>query len=355
MQKQLFDSMQTALLVLNGKLEVCDLNAAAEMLFGISDKRVRGLHIRSLWPGASEVIGEIEAVLESGHVYTHRQASLDLASGNTITVDYTATPIAGSGLTRSRILLEIVPRDRFDRIDREEDRIAQYETSRVLIRGLAHEIKNPLGGLRGAAQLLEQELSQPELHEYTRIIVQEADRLRNLVDTMLGPREPPAFAPVNIHEVLEHVAALVRAEAGDRVGIVRDYDPSIPELSGDAAQLIQALLNICRNAMQAAFGDRQPAEPPTIKLKTRPVRRHTIGGRIHRLVCRVDIIDNGPGIAPDLMERIFYPMISGRADGSGLGLSISQSIIHQHGGLVECTSRPGQTQFTLMIPLEHDS
>ncbi len=349
MHKQMLDAMQTALLLLDGELNVCDLNAAAEILLGISDTRVKGQPLASLWRIDEQGHSELQSVLHSGIVYTRRQVTLKLLSGHLITVDYTATPVSGIGA--ARVLLEIVPRDRFDRIDREEDMLAQYETSRVLVRGLAHEIKNPLGGLRGAAQLLEQELDQPELRDYTRVIIQEADRLRNLVDSMLGPREPPRLEAINVHEVLERVATLLAAEAGDWLTITRDYDPSLPDVHGDHEQLIQALLNICRNAMQSLHENR-PEEKPFIILRTRPNRRHTIAGTLHRLVCRIEVVDNGPGIPRDMQERIFYPMISGRADGSGLGLSIAQSIVHQHGGLIECESRPGQTTFSLLIPLE---
>jgi two-component system nitrogen regulation sensor histidine kinase GlnL len=215
-----------------------------------------------------------------------------------------------------------------------------------LIRNLAHEIKNPLGGLRGAAQLLEQEFADQSLKEYTQIIIGEADRLRNLVDRMLGPIRPPVYDDVNIHEVLERVRTLVLAEIGDGIHIEQDYDPSIPLLKGDADQLIQAVLNIVRNAVQALEGQ------GVILIRTRVQRQYTIGHTRHKLVARLDIIDNGPGISKERLEEIFYPMISGRIDGTGLGLSIAQVLVSQHGGLIECESRPGKTVFTLLLPLE---
>ncbi len=221
-----------------------------------------------------------------------------------------------------------------------------------MIRGLAHEIKNPLGGLRGAAQLLARELPSEDLADYTNIIIEEADRLRNLVDNMLGPNTNPRMEPTNIHEVLERVRHLVEAEGLGNIRVLRDYDPSIPELIGDREQLIQATLNIVRNAMQALQQHGYSVENPQITLRTRALRQFTIGSHRYRLVCRVDVIDNGPGIPESVREAIFLPMVSGRPEGTGLGLSISQSIINRHRGLIECVSEPGSTVFTLNIPLE---
>ncbi len=218
-----------------------------------------------------------------------------------------------------------------------------------MVRGLAHEIKNPLGGLRGAAQLLQAELGSEELREYTQIIIQEADRLQELVNRMLGPNRRPSYAPINIHHVLERVRTLVLAETGERITIRRDYDPSIPELSGDSDQLIQAVLNIVRNAVRA-LGD-----TGTVTLRTRIQRQLTIGHGRHRLAAQIDIIDNGPGIPPEIAETLFLPMVTAGTGGMGLGLSIAQSLINQHQGLIECNSRDGETTFTIFLPLEDDS
>jgi two-component system nitrogen regulation sensor histidine kinase GlnL len=245
-------------------------------------------------------------------------------------------------------LLEIQPLDRLLRINRDDHHASVQETTRKLVRGLAHEIKNPLGGIRGAAQLLQRELATERQRDYTRIIIEEADRLRNLVDRMLGPSQVPRLVPVNIHQALERVVLLLEAEAPGRISFVRDYDPSLPEVEADLEQLIQALLNIVRNAQQAL--EKTPA--PEIRLRSRIIRQFTIGTTRHRLVLRLDITDNGPGIPPDLFDRMYYPMISGRADGSGLGLSIAQSIVGQHGGLIECESKPGSTTFSIFLPLE---
>ena len=223
-----------------------------------------------------------------------------------------------------------------------------HDTSKSLIRGLAHEIKNPLT-LRGAAQLLAKELPNAELIEYTDVIIREADRLRDLVDRLLGPNRQLDPESLNIHEIVEHVRNLIMAESGNRVTFKRDYDPSLPDFPCDRAQLIQAVLNIMRNALQAAAPNIDQCE---IILRTRSQRQFTVGAKLYRLVCRVDIIDNGPGIPANLLPAVFAPMVTGRADGTGLGLSIAQSIIYLHGGALECDSRPGETRFTFYLPMD---
>lgn len=223
-----------------------------------------------------------------------------------------------------------------------------HETTRAVIRGLAHEIKNPLGGVRGAAQLLARELPDESLTEYTGIIIREADRLRDLVDRLLGPSQQIDLQPLNIHAVLEDVRKLIVVESGNRVTIERDYDPSLPDVLGDRAQLVQAVLNIMRNALQAAI----KPDDCVITLRSRSQRQFTMGNRRHRVVCRVDIVDNGPGVPEDMLSTIFAPMVTGRAEGTGLGLSITQSIIARHGGVISCESTPGRTQFSIYLPLD---
>ncbi len=244
------------------------------------------------------------------------------------------------------IMLELSQLDRHLRIAREEKLLSEQNATRNIIRGMAHEIKNPLGGIRGSAQLLERELPSDDLKEYTSIIIGETDRLQTLVDRMLGPKSLPKKQPVNIHQVLEHVRQLVQAEeAAEHVYFNLDYDPSLPELMADGDLLIQAFLNIIRNAIAALEGNGE------ITIRTRPQRHFTIGHQHHRLVLQVDIIDNGPGIPDKLQEQIFFPMVTGRADGTGLGLSIAQSLVNQHDGLIEMKSRPGKTRFTIFLPL----
>lgn len=343
--RRVLDCMMTAIVVLDRRLRLTFMNSAAEMLFALSFRQALGMNFQDLAIGADGLVDGMQRCLESGNPYTERELPLILPGEHGITVDCTVTPMSESE-TPMELLVELRQVDRQLRISREESLIAQLNATRILVRNLAHEIKNPLGGLRGAAQLLEREFADDSLREYTRIIIGEADRLRNLVDRMLGPIHLPVRTEVNIHEILERVSSLVLAEIGAGIQIERDYDPSIPLLVGDADQLIQAILNIMRNAVEAM------GEEGVITLRTRIKRQCTIGQKCHRLVVHLDIIDNGPGIPPEIREKLFYPMISGRVEGTGLGLSIAQSLVNQHGGLIECASRPGETIFTLLLPLE---
>lgn len=345
----LLDNLSTAVLLLNSSLEVCYLNPAAENLLAVSAVRLCGNSVDTLFSDDDTPMNSLREALTSNHPFTQRQASMVRPDHSHITVDFTATPIQMSAARM--LVVEMQPMDRLMRINREEALITTHDTTRNLVRGLAHEIKNPLGGIRGAAQLLSEDLDeQSELREYTEIISAETDRLCNLVDRLLGPTTMPKFVPVNIHEVLEHVAALAEAETRGSINIKRNYDPSIPELQGDRGQLIQAILNIVRNAIQALRAS--PEKRPTIKLITRIQRHFTIGKVHHRVVCRIDILDNGPGIPEHLIDRIFFPMISGRAEGSGLGLPIAQSAINLHHGLIECENEKGETRFTIYLPLD---
>jgi two-component system nitrogen regulation sensor histidine kinase GlnL len=347
--RQLLDNLTSAVLVLDDSLLLCYLNSAAEDLLAASSARVSGLHLQEVVRESSSAQQAMRAALASGQKYTVRRASWRLHTGEMRTVDYSVSPVAELGL----LLLEVQSMDRLLRIAREDALISAQETTRNLVRGMAHEVKNPLGGIRGAAQLLQRELPGAELAEYTQIIIDEADRLRNLVDRMLGPRRPVKLRPVNVHEILERVAQLIEAECSGVLTIKRDYDPSIPDLPADSEQLIQALLNIARNALQS-IDESIGAGAGEIIFRTRIQRQFTIGRRNCPLVCRIEIEDNGPGIPEEIRERIFYPMISGRAEGSGLGLSISQNIINQHRGLIKCDSRPGQTEFQIYLPLSTD-
>ncbi|ODC04520.1 PAS domain-containing sensor histidine kinase [Terasakiispira papahanaumokuakeensis] len=347
----LLDNLTTAVLLLDGDhMTIEYLNPAAEMLLAASLARVKHQPLASLFQEADQRLDPLQEAVDSGHPFTKRESELQLHNGDTITVDYTVTPL--SEHQQTQLIVEIDPRDRLLRISREEDIFSKQETVRVLVRGMAHEIKNPLGGIRGAAQLLERALPDESLHDYTRVIIEEADRLRNLVDRMLGPRTLPDMQLLNIHAVLERVYALAEAEFGERVQLIRDYDPSLPELTGDQEQLIQAVLNIVRNGIQAITESGQTNG--RIRLQTRARRQFTLGMSRHRLVCQVRIIDNGPGIPSEILEKIFYPMVSGRAEGTGLGLTIAQSVVQQHGGLIECISHPGRTEFSLLLPFELD-
>lgn len=345
--RQLVDSLNTAVILVDNQLRIQHLNPAAEMLLAVSRAQVKGYPLIHYFREDDKTETEMKAAAHHGHHYTKRRVQWQLHSGQMLTVDYSVTPLTDDeGLS-----IEVNSMDRLLRISREEALISSQETTRNLVRSMAHEIKNPLGGIRGAAQLLERELRDENLEEFTQIIISEVDRLKNLVDRMLGPRKPPQFSPTNIHEVLEHIASIIKVEVGREVRIWRDYDPSIPDFPGDREQLIQAILNVVRNAVQA-LQESPGAEPGAIIMCTRIQRQFTIGGHFHPLVCRIDIIDNGPGIPDNIIEDIFFPMITGRAEGTGLGLAISQNLIHQHHGLIECSSQPGQTKFSLYLPLE---
>lgn len=342
-----FDVLTTAVVVLDSDQSVQAMNQAAEDLFGVSEGRAVGGNLRDyLRNDGSMEFDSLTALFRSREPVTRRGAVFRMRDGQRIKADLT---ISYDSINNASII-ELTPINRLLRINREEQVLSSQKTVQKLTRGLAHEVKNPLGGLRGAAQLLERELSEhPELREYTDVIIQEADRLRDLVDTMLGPNQQPRLATVNVHQILEHVVRLVQAEFPGQIDISRDYDPSLPDLYADEDRLIQATLNIMRNAAQMFF--EQQVQSPTLELRTRIVRLFTIGNTLHRMVVQVDIIDNGPGIAEDMLDKIFLPMISDRADGTGLGLAITQNIITQHRGMIECDSEPGNTCFSIFLPL----
>jgi two-component system nitrogen regulation sensor histidine kinase GlnL len=264
-------------------------------------------------------------------------------------VDVTATPLEGQ-VTGTHLLLELADARTRQRITRESEMLARLDGSRLMIRQLAHEIKNPLGGLRGAAQLLERELLDPALREYTRVIISEADRLTNLLDSMLGPGRPPAKQLINVHELLERVYHLLRSEASERVIIDRDYDPSLPPLTVDPNHIIQAMLNLGRNAIQALSG--AAVESPRLTLRTRAASNVSVGAHRHKLAASIQFEDNGPGVLSEIRDTIFYPLVSGRADGTGLGLGIAQDLVSRHGGLIEFDSTPGRTIFIISLPMD---
>lgn len=344
---RILDHLTDAVLLFDPECRLVYINMAGEMLFAVSARQVLGMRAKEIFLLYDKTIEqELRRTLEEGESLTKRNLSLGMSS-QTVTVNLTIAPM----LEQDRpiaALVQIEQVDRHLRISMEEQLLAQQNAARMLLRGLAHEIKNPLGGLRGAAQLLERELLDEELREYTKIIMEESDRLQSLVDRMLAPNKPPRKSRLNIHRVLERVRQLVQVEAPSAVVIERDYDPSIPMVDGDGDQLIQAILNVVRNAAQAV------GQKGRIVIRTRIHRQITIGCRRNRMAVKVEVVDDGPGIPPDLLGQIFYPMVTGRADGTGLGLSIAQSLINQHGGLVECSSEPGNTVFSIYLPLEKD-
>ncbi|MCG6969325.1 MAG: nitrogen regulation protein NR(II) [Gammaproteobacteria bacterium] len=345
--QQIVEGLSGGVLMFNEALKLDYMNPAGEMLFEISAKRIQGLTLEEVFPNNDALVIAMHKAYNTGRPFTEREIVLALPIMRTTCVDCSVTPLFDSPLGKT-LLVELNPTERVMRISREENQFSQVNAIRALIRGLAHEVKNPLGGLRGAAQLLERELPDESLKEYTNIIIGEADRLRNLVDRMLGPNSVPQRIPLNIHEVLEHVRQLMEVDVSDSVILKKDYDPSIPEISADRDLLIQAILNIVRNAIQAV------GESGVITLRTRALRQFTIGHIRHKLVCRVDIIDNGPGIPEEAIESIFYPMVSHRPEGTGLGLSIAQTLIQQHEGIIICESQPGNTVFSVLLPVDAD-
>jgi two-component system nitrogen regulation sensor histidine kinase GlnL len=290
-------------------LRITYINSAAESLFGLSRHHALGEPLAEAVARFGEHEARLRRALETGSGFIERELKLHRGGEEPITVDCTVTPLLGG---KPGLMMELLSLDRHLRISRDELLLTQHQASRELIRGLAHEIKNPLGGIRGAAQLLEREYPDSEHREYTRVIIREADRLQNLVDRLLGPNRLPQKADVNVHQILEHVRQLVEAEAPAGIVLLRDYDPSIPELHADREQLIQATLNVARNALQALA----VKGSGMIVLRTRTRRQITIGGRRHKLAIQMDIEDNGPGIPPKLMDKIFYPMVTTRAEGT---------------------------------------
>jgi two-component system nitrogen regulation sensor histidine kinase GlnL len=341
--KRILENLNSAVLTLDKSLRLTSMNPAGEMLFEISAKKIVGHEVSELLPHSGWIVQALSNALTTRHPFTARSVRLLLPERRRITVDCTVTPLADDN---EALLVELAQVDRLLRLARDEDLIERQAANRAVIRGLAHEIKNPLGGLRGAAQLLERELENKNLREYTQIIIHEADRLRNLVDRMTGPIQPLRQSVINIHEILEHVCQLLLVEVAGGLIIDRRYDPSLPTLQGDRDQLIQAVLNIARNAVEAMEGKGR------VELRTRVERNFTIRHNRHRLVLCVEIEDDGPGVPPELREHIFYPMVTGKPNGTGLGLSIAQDIMTKHGGLIGCDSRPKQTVFTLYLPLE---
>jgi two-component system nitrogen regulation sensor histidine kinase GlnL len=343
--EQILDSMATAVLVFDARSRLATINQAGEVMLAHSARHVQGRPLHELVLNAEMMNMHIASTLSSGQTVTQRGCLLELPDAPDLRVNCTFTAITDHD-GNPQVLIELRQIDHHLRVEQEERLITQQQATHELLRGLAHEIKNPLGGLRGAAQLLEREISDAALKEYTHIIISEADRLQSLLDRMLGPNNLPNIQAVNIHEVLEHVRELVRVEAGAGLRVVHDYDPSLPDLQADRDMLLQSLLNIVRNAAQALDNQGE------IMLRTRVRRNFNIGSCKHRLVARIEVIDNGPGIDEALRKQIFYPMITGRSDGTGLGLSMAQALISRHHGLIECRSRPGETIFTILLPLD---
>ena len=341
------DLLATLTAVVDGQGAVLFANAALEDAIGLSRRSIAGVPLTD-WFLEPELLQNALAGA-GGNEYAVIRYDTRLKRLNheplPVHLALAQTEVPGE------LVVELLPLEQQTRQEREERLLYQAQANKELIRNLAHEIKNPLGGIRGAAQLLQMELDSRELIEYTQVIIHEADRLQSLVDRLLAPhRRARVVGDVNIHEVCERVRSLILAEFPKGLSVVRDYDISIPEFRGDREQLIQAVLNIAHNAAQA-LKDRIARGDAQITFRTRVLRQVTFGKQRYRLALELHVIDNGPGVPDEIKDRIFYPLVSGRDGGSGLGLTLAQTFVQQHQGLIECDSEPGRTDFKLLIPL----
>ena len=340
------DLLASAVLLIDEGLLIRYINPAAENLLALSDKAVAGKPLPQVCTCSTTLQSALDNGLSNNWGYTGQNIQLTRSDGEVLHLQCTVTPLRPDLTPGIRLLLELQPIQHHLAAIREERLIEQQQANRELIRNLAHEIKNPLGGIRGAAQLLEHELSNASLKEYTQVIIKEADRLQDLMQRLLTPHRAMLPTTVNIHEILERVRSLLTSEFPGTLTMRRDYDTSLPELVGDREQLIQAVLNIARNAAQAMGGEGE------IILKTRSLRQVTLAKKRYRLAMEIKVIDNGPGIPEEIRERMFYPLVSGREGGSGLGLTIAQNFVQHHHGTIDCHSRPGETIFILRLPVE---
>jgi two-component system nitrogen regulation sensor histidine kinase GlnL len=341
----MLENLTTGVLALGSDLSVRYANPAAEQLLGVSLQQLAGRPLPAVAPALAALEPLLARVLETGRGFARRELPVVAWDDTEVALDCAVTIVEGSD-GEPELLLELADASRRVRIDREHALLAQLEASRSMVRQLAHELRNPLGGIRGAAQLLERQLELPVLRDYTGLIIREADRLAALTAALLGPAGPPERSDLNIHELVEHVRRLAQAEAGPRLVIERDYDPSIPVVAVDRNQIVQAMLNLVRNALAAVDGGGR------LVFRTRALMNETIGSRPCRLAACVEIEDDGPGVPEALRDTLFYPLVSGRAGGSGLGLALAQELVSRHGGLIEYTSRPGRTVFRMLFPIE---
>ena len=344
---QSFDLLATLIAVVQSDGSVLFANSALEDAIGTSRRTIEGSPFPECFTEPQLLRTALEGAGSNEFAALRYDAWLKRLNHEAVPVHVIVAQTEHPG----EIIVELLPLEQQVKQDREERLIDQAQANKELIRNLAHEIKNPLGGIRGAAQLLEMEMDSPEMTEYTQVIIREADRLQTLVDRLLAPhRRPHVVGDVNIHEVCERVRSLILAEFPKGLKVVRDYDTSIPEFRGDREQLIQAVLNLTHNAAQV-LGERIAAGDAEIIFRTRVLRQVTFGKQRYRLALELHVIDNGPGVPDSIKDRIFYPLVSGREGGSGLGLTLAQTFVQQHHGLIECDSVPGRTDFKLLIPL----
>jgi len=336
-----FELLTAAVLLLDERLQVTYANPAAESLLAHGRRHLLGVALERFLPGNERFLARLAKAVDDEAGFTEGELALE-RGGQPVMLHCVATPVDEAG---ARLLVEMRELDQQLRIAREAKLVEQQQANRELIRNLAHEIKNPLGGIRGAAQLLERELPAAELREFTQVIVKEADRLQSLMNRLLTPHRLPHIEMLNVHEVLERVRMLLLAEHPEGLAVARDYDVSLPDLPGDKESLIQAILNVARNAAQAMGGRGE------IRFRTRIARQVTIARTRWRHAVAVEIEDDGPGVPAELADKIFFPLVSGRDGGTGLGLSLAQAYVHQHHGLIEFESVPGRTCFTILLPV----
>ena len=342
-----FDLLATLVAVVGSDGAVVYANAALEDALGISRRAIEGSRFPDCFTEPHILLNALEGAHSNEFAALRYDAWLKRHHHEPLPVHVVVAQTDRVG----EIIVELLPLEQQARQDREERLIDQAQANKELIRNLAHEIKNPLGGIRGAAQLLEMEIEGQDLKEYTQVIIREADRLQTLVDRLLAPhRRPHVVGDVNIHEVCERVRSLILAEFPRGLKVQRMYDVSIPEFRGDREQLIQAVLNIAHNACQA-LSERIAVGDAELSFHSRISRQVTFGKQRYRLALELHVIDNGPGVPDSIKERIFYPLVSGREGGSGLGLTLAQTFVQQHHGLIECDSVPGRTDFKILIPL----
>ncbi|MBX3588182.1 MAG: nitrogen regulation protein NR(II) [Ramlibacter sp.] len=343
---QSFDLLATLVAVVRGDGTVLFANAALEDALGTSRRMIEGSPLPDCFTEPHILQNALEGAGSNEFAALRYDAWLRRLNHEPLPVHVIVAQTERPG----EIIVELLPLEAQAKQDREERLIDQAQANKELIRNLAHEIKNPLGGIRGAAQLLQLEID-PGLTEYTQVIIHEADRLQTLVDRLLAPhRRPHVVGDVNIHEVCERVRSLILAEFPRGLRVSREYDTSIPEFRGDREQLIQAVLNIAHNACQA-LAERIHAGDAQLVFRTRIARQVTFGKQRYRLALELHVMDNGPGVPDSIKDRIFYPLVSGREGGSGLGLTLAQTFVQQHHGLIECDSVPGRTDFKILIPL----
>ena len=345
---QAFDLLATPIAVIEGEGRISFVNAALEDVMGMSRRSLMSAYLPDFFADPQPLKNALIGARSNEFAALRYEAMLNrLHHGDSLPVHMIVAPSDRA----EEVIIELLPVEQQTRQEREERLLEQALANKELIRNLAHEIKNPLGGIRGSAQLLEMELDNKDLTEYTQVIIHEADRLQTLVDRLLAPhRRPHVVGDVNIHEVCERVRSLILAEFPKGLKVVRDYDTSIPEFRGDREQLIQTVLNISHNAAQA-LSDRIAQGDGQITFKSRILRQVTFGKQRYRLALELHVIDNGPGVPDSIKDRIFFPLISGREGGSGLGLTLAQTFVQQHHGMIECDSEPGRTDFKILIPL----